>query len=97
VIGEKLLKARDVADLLGVGMGTVLDHFESGELPGFRLYGRKGGPVRFRLSDIEDTLEAWRVGTVPGNVNGAAPPKRPAPGTGGDISHALRILRPADE
>jgi hypothetical protein len=40
-------------------------------LLGYRLWGRKGGPVRFRLSQIEAQLEAWRV-------NG--------PGAGGEVS-----------
>ena len=30
----------------------------------FRLFGRKGGPVRFRESEILETLEAWRFGGV---------------------------------
>lgn len=45
--------------------------FWRGDLPGFRLYGRKSGPVRFRLADVEARLEAWRV-------NG--------PGAGGEVS-----------
>jgi Helix-turn-helix domain len=45
---EQLLKTRDVATLLGVETGTVYDYWERGELPGFRLGGRKGGPLRFR-------------------------------------------------
>jgi excisionase family DNA binding protein len=95
MIGEKLLKARDVAQLLGLEIGTVLDRWEAGELPGFRLYGRKGGPVRFRLSEIEEWLESTcRPGTVSSdNRNGPASPKRAGPGTGGTSSHATRIVR----
>ena len=59
---ERLLNAHEVATMLGVSKSTVLKKFESGELPGFRLWGRKGGPVRFRLSEIESLLENWRVG-----------------------------------
>jgi predicted DNA-binding transcriptional regulator AlpA len=79
--GEKLLKARDVADMLGLEMGTVLDRFEARDIPGFRLYGRKGGPVRFRLSEIEQWLEdQCRVGYAPeDNINGPAPRRRPGP------------------
>jgi excisionase family DNA binding protein len=55
--GERLVKARDVAELLSLEMDTVLDRFQRGELPGFRLGGRKGAPVRFRLSEIEEWLE----------------------------------------
>jgi hypothetical protein len=31
-----------------------------GSLPGFRIGGRKGGPVRFRLSEVERLLESLR-------------------------------------
>ena len=54
---EQLLKTRDVAAMLGVEMGTVYDYWERGELPGFRLGGRKGGPLRFRESEIVQWLE----------------------------------------
>ena len=47
---EPLMKARDVAELLGLDVKTVVAHFQRGDLPGFRLYGRKGGPLRFRRS-----------------------------------------------
>ena len=59
---EPLLTARELADLLGLSAGTILDRFERGDLPGFRLFGRKGGPVRFRWSELEAMLEAGRCG-----------------------------------
>lgn len=60
---ERLLTARELADLLGLSTGTVLDRFEAGDLPGFRLYGgRVGAPVRFRWSEVEAMLEAGRCG-----------------------------------
>jgi excisionase family DNA binding protein len=59
---ERLLNAQQIAELLGVSKSTVLKKFESGALPGFRLWGRKGGPLRFRLSEIESLLNSWRVG-----------------------------------
>jgi len=59
---ERLLTARDLAEILGLSPSTVLDRFEAGELPGFSLWGKKGGPVRFRESEILATLEGWRVG-----------------------------------
>ena len=49
----------------------IAERFERGDLPGFRLFGRKGGPVRFRLGEIEKMLETWRV-------NG--------PGAGGEVA-----------
>jgi predicted DNA-binding transcriptional regulator AlpA len=67
---DRLLNADELGRLLGLSKGTVLDRFEAGHLPGFRLFGRKGGPVRFRLSEIEATLEGWREG----------------PGAGGEVS-----------
>jgi excisionase family DNA binding protein len=61
---DRLLTAREVAELLGISAHTVLDWFERGDLPGFRLLGKKGGPVRFRASEIEDAVESWRVEKV---------------------------------
>jgi excisionase family DNA binding protein len=61
-VTERLLSAREVAELLGLSTGTVLDWWEAERLPGFRLGGRKGGPVRFRESEILATLEGWRAG-----------------------------------
>ena len=92
----QLWKARDVAEYLGLEIGTVLDRFEAGDLPGFRLYGRKGGPVRFRPADIDAWLESCR--TIPvTQINGPAtqhPTSRPpAPEVQSD---AHRILRPLD-
>lgn len=55
---ERLLTARELAELLGLSAGTVLDWFEAGRLPGFKL----GRSVRFRASEVEVLLEAQRVG-----------------------------------
>jgi excisionase family DNA binding protein len=63
-LGEQLVTAADVAELLDVSAGTVLDWFEAGRLPGFRLGGSKGGRVRFRASEVLEALEGWRVRTV---------------------------------
>ena len=68
---ERLLTARELGEFLGLSASTVLDRFEHGDLPGFRLFGRKGGPVRFRLEDVQVARERWRV-------NG--------PGAGGEVS-----------
>lgn len=60
-MSEPLKTAQEIGEHLGLSTATVLDRFEAGHLPGFRLFGRKGGPVRFRLSEIEDQLEAWAI------------------------------------
>ena len=52
---EPLLRARDVAELLNVSANTVLDWFERGRLPGYKI---NGGAVRFDRSE----LEAWLAG-----------------------------------
>jgi excisionase family DNA binding protein len=62
IVTEPLLTTRELGEYLGLSAGTVLDRWEAGDLPGFRLFGRKGGPVRFRLSEVEAELEAWRCG-----------------------------------
>jgi excisionase family DNA binding protein len=65
-VTERLLTARELGELLGLSTGTVLDRFERGDLPGFRLYGGKvGAPVRFRWSEVEGWLEAGRLGPAP--------------------------------
>jgi excisionase family DNA binding protein len=58
-MSERLLRARDVADLLGVSPSTVLDWWEDGRLPGFRLSSRA---VRFRESEVLAWLEAKHEG-----------------------------------
>lgn len=62
-MSERLLTANELAELLSLSPATVLDRWQAGDLPGFRLFGRKGGPVRFRLSEIEACLAEWRVET----------------------------------
>lgn len=56
---ERLLTARELAETLGFQAGTILDWFEDGKLPGFRVNGRA---VRFRESEVEAWLMAQRVG-----------------------------------
>jgi excisionase family DNA binding protein len=64
---EQLLTAAQLADKLGVSTHTVLDWFEDGRMPGFRLaagrdrIGRPTGPVRFRESEIAAWIEEQRV------------------------------------
>jgi predicted DNA-binding transcriptional regulator AlpA len=74
---ERLLTARELGEILGLSSATVLDRFERGDLPGFRLFGKKGGPVRFRLSEVEQVLEQWRVGPGAGGGESPTPSDRP--------------------
>jgi predicted DNA-binding transcriptional regulator AlpA len=65
-VTERLLTARELGELLCLSTGTVLDRFERGDLPGFRLYGgRVGAPVRFRWSEVNAWLERGRCGPTP--------------------------------
>ena len=57
-MSERLLTSRELAELLGLAPATVLDWWEAGRLPGFKL----GTAVRFRLSDVEAWLELQRRG-----------------------------------
>jgi excisionase family DNA binding protein len=77
-LSDRLLTARELADYLGLSSATVLDWFERGDLPGFRLGGRKGGPVRFRLPEVEAVLEGWRVNGPSAEGVVSPTPRRPA-------------------
>ena len=57
--GERLLRAREVAELLDVSPATVLDWWQDGRIPGFRVAGRA---VRFRETEIMAWLESGRRG-----------------------------------
>ena len=59
---EPLVTAGEVAETLGFSKDWVLDKWEAGELPGFRIGARKGSPVRFRLSEIEAWLDDKKEG-----------------------------------
>lgn len=55
---DYLLTARELADYLGLSPSTVLDWWEAGRLPGFKI----GTAVRFRESEVLEWLEAQRRG-----------------------------------
>ena len=57
---ERLLTARELADVLGFSPSTIVDWAERGEVPAFKL----GGRLRFRLSEVWAWLEERRLGTV---------------------------------
>jgi nitrogen PTS system EIIA component len=56
-VTERLLTARELADLLGFSASTIVDWAERGELPAFKL----GGRLRFRESEALQWLEERRV------------------------------------
>jgi excisionase family DNA binding protein len=57
-VTERLLTARELADLLGFSASTVVDWSEAGRIPAFKI----GGRLRFSESEVLDWLEAHRFG-----------------------------------
>jgi excisionase family DNA binding protein len=47
-MSERLVTAHELADLLGLKPGTVLDQWEAGKLPGYKI----GRAVRFNHDEI---------------------------------------------
>ena len=78
---ERLITAREVGEMLGFSTGTILDWWEAGRLPGFKL----GRAVRFRESELLAWLEEQRVG--PGTGGDLLP--TPTVPTRGVVSQAL--------
>jgi excisionase family DNA binding protein len=79
-VTDRLLTTAELAELLGVTPGTVLDRWERGDLPGYRLWGRKGGPVRFRLAEVEALIASWHVdGRREGELHAPDPTPEPEP------------------
>ncbi len=74
LLDEPLITAREVAERLGMSNAWVLDRWEAGELPGFRLGSRA---VRFRWSELEAWLESRRGG--PAAATSVAVPLRAVP------------------
>jgi excisionase family DNA binding protein len=65
-MSDRLLRAWEVAELLDLSPSTVLDWFEAGKLPGFKI----GRAVRFRENEILAWLEARRRGPALESVQG---------------------------
>jgi excisionase family DNA binding protein len=55
-LSDRLLTARELGERLGFKAGTIVDWFEAGEIPGFKL----GGRLRFRLEEVEAWMEQHR-------------------------------------
>jgi hypothetical protein len=77
--GEPMLNARQLGELLGLEPGTVLDHYEAGDIPGFNLYGKERGPVRFYWSEVAAEAETWRNRPPRRRDEESASKPRPAP------------------
>ena len=60
-MSERLLTARELADLLGFSAATIVDWAEAGKMPGFKI----GGRLRFRMSEVETWLEGRRLEQAP--------------------------------
>jgi excisionase family DNA binding protein len=73
-VTDRLFTAREVGELLGFAPGTIVDWFEAGKLPGFRI----GGRLRFRWSEVEAWIEEQRAGA--GGEAPATPRQRPPEG-----------------
>jgi excisionase family DNA binding protein len=54
---SRLLRARDVADMLGFSAATIVDWAEQGRIPHFKV----GRAPRFRESEIEAWLEERHI------------------------------------
>jgi excisionase family DNA binding protein len=61
-VSDRLLTARELAELLGFAAGTIVDWSERGEIPSFKL----GGRLRFRESEVGAWLEGQRQGPAGG-------------------------------
>ena len=56
-MSERLLTARELAELLGFSASTIVDWAERGQLPAFKI----GGRLRFRESEMVAWLEEQRL------------------------------------
>jgi excisionase family DNA binding protein len=69
-VNGRLLTARELAQAIGLKPGTILDHWERGQLPGYKF----GRAVRF---DLDEVLAAGRRPGAGGEAP-ATPTERPA-------------------
>jgi excisionase family DNA binding protein len=77
-VSERLLSARELAEVLGFAAGTVVNWAERGDVPAFKI----GGRLRFREAEVLEWLEARRVNgpRVTGGEVSPAPTARLGPG-----------------
>lgn len=67
---DRLLTARELGEALGLKPATILDHWERGEIPGFKF----GRAVRF---DLDEVLAHGRRGSDPGGEAPTTPTGHP--------------------
>jgi len=84
-VSDRLLTAAEVAEHFALSTSTILDWFEAGRLPGFKL----GRAVRFRESEVLAWLESQRVGPGARGEVSPAPSANPARGLVSQASPAL--------
>jgi excisionase family DNA binding protein len=60
LVSDRLLTARELAERWSLSADTILDRWQRGEIPGYRIGGKVGSPVRFRESDVLALEESWR-------------------------------------
>lgn len=65
---ERFVTARVVAEHLEMSIDFVLDKYQEGRLPGYKL----GRAVRFKMSEVEAAIEAGALDPKRGND----PPRR---------------------
>jgi excisionase family DNA binding protein len=58
---DRLLTSAELADYLGMSLGWVRDHWQAGDLPGYKIDRR----VRFRVSEVEAWLNERHRGPHP--------------------------------
>lgn len=56
-VSERLMTARELADLLGFSASTIADWSERGDVPAFKI----GGRLRFQESEVLEWLEERRL------------------------------------
>lgn len=81
-MSDRLVTAAGIAEMLGFTPSTILDWFEDGRLPGFKI----GRAVRFRESEVIAWLEAQRVGPGAGGEVSPTPTARPTLGVVSQLS-----------
>ena len=64
---NKLVNAREAANLLGVCAQTIYQKFEKGEIPGYRL----GKALRFDVEELKNFMRNSAISSAPQPENSA--------------------------